>query len=389
MKILIVIDYFQPDLGYSESFFSREFVKQGHEIVVLTSNYYFPFPYYDKTMKKTLGERKVRIGVEEVDGIKVIRKKLQLEVFTRAFFGGHDEILQDFKPEIVLVNKSAGFSAIKLAYLKDKYRYKLYCYDSHLLSELLRGHVFVKKIFYFLFRLLFSGILNSKVDKFIAVQEETKLVMRKYFGIKKNIEVIPLGTDTKQFKFSKLQRKKIRHKFKIATHDFVVIYTGKVIEAKGVHLLFQAMSILLRKYMNIKLIVVGKGTPRYTRYCFSLLPKSFSDSIIDIPFQPVFKLYKYYSAADIGVWPLQESTSMNDAAACNLPFIANDKIGARIRISNNNALLYKQGDVLDMVRKMEYLYKNPGIRKQMGKKGRELAEKKLNWSKLSKEYIRI
>ena len=44
---------------------------------------------------------------------------------------------------------------------------------------------------------------------------------------------------------------------------------------------------------------------------------------------------------------------MNDAASCSLVFIANHKIGARLRLSNNNALLYKAGNSADLAKKIE------------------------------------
>jgi glycosyltransferase involved in cell wall biosynthesis len=81
--------------------------------------------------------------------------------------------------------------------------------------------------------------------------------------------------------------------------------------------------------------------------------------------------------------------SMIDADGCNLPFIVNHTIGARVRLSNNNALLYKKGEEEDLAKKIEYLYLNPSIRKQMGKRGRQLVQKKLSWSKIAKEYISV
>ena len=44
MKIVILIDYFQPKLGYQEFFLAKEMQKLGHQVYVATSNYYFPFP---------------------------------------------------------------------------------------------------------------------------------------------------------------------------------------------------------------------------------------------------------------------------------------------------------------------------------------------------------
>lgn len=387
MKILIVIDYYQPQLGYSDSFLADNFKKLGHDVKVLTSNFYFPFPEYENTVKKILGNRQLNAGREFDDGVEIIRQKMIKEIFSRAIFSGHKDVLGVFKPDLVLVNKAASYNAVRMCQLKKAFGYKLYCYDSHLPSELEQGNIFLKKAIYFIFRFLFAGLLNSKVDKFIAVQAMTEGLMKNYYGIKKRIYVIPLGTDTDRFKYNNNERSKIRKKYRIKDNDFVIIYTGKMIASKGLDILFQAFDKLCKSNLDIRLMIVGQGTKEYIAYCLSKIDKNYHIKIIWIDFQHPENLYKYYSASEIGVWPLQESTSMNDAASNSLPFIANDTLGDKTRISNKNGLLYKKGDYQELAKKIEYLYNNPEIRKIMGKKGRELAEKKLSWKNVAAKFL--
>ncbi|MFA5932981.1 MAG: glycosyltransferase family 4 protein [Microgenomates group bacterium] len=387
MKILIVIDYYQPKLGYSDSFLAKNFKKFGHEVKILTSNFYFPFPDYDSTVKKVLGKRELPIGKEVYDGLEIFRQKMIREIFTRAIFSGHESLLNTFKPDLVLVNKAASYNAVRMCQLKDQFKYKLYSYDSHLPSELERENLFVKKIVYFIFRLFFANIINSRIDKFIAVQEKTKIILKDFYGVKKNITVIPLGTDTDRFKFNAKVRSEIRKKNEIGNQDFVIIYAGKLIESKGVDILFKAFNELCKKNLHIKLMIVGEGSKEYTDFCLSKLDKKYHSKVIWIEFQRPENLYKYYSASESGVWPLQESTSMNDAASNSLPFIANDTVGDKTRISNNNGLLYKKGDYKELAKKIEYLYNNPMERKQMGKKGRELAVGKLSWEITAAKFL--
>jgi len=389
MKILIAIDYYQPQLGYSEGFIVEGLKKLGHEVIVLTSNYYFPFPNYSQTAGKILGSRKVESGVNIEDGITVVREKLKFEIFSRAILGNHEKHIKDINPDIIIANKVMGYNTIRFAQLKRKYKYKLISYDSHLLSEFYREKLFLKKVIYWIFKLLFSRILNSQIDKFIAVQTGTKEVMKDYYGIKKRIDVIPLGTDIKKFRFDKKARNVLREKYKILNNDFAIVYTGKVIEAKGVDILFRSFNNLCLKYTNLKLILVGDGPKNYFKKCFSCLDKKFHNKIIRAGFHQVGDLYKFYSASDLAVWPLQESTSMNDAAACSIPFIANDEMTEKVRISNKNALLYKKGDVNDLSEKIERLYKNEKLRNKMGENGRILVEKKLSWGKISSKYIEL
>jgi glycosyltransferase involved in cell wall biosynthesis len=65
---------------------------------------------------------------------------------------------------------------------------------------------------------------------------------------------------------------------------------------------------------------------------------------------PNSELVGYYSAADVGVWPLECSIGMQEAMSCGLPVIISDKIGAPERISNGNGLAYREGDIEDLAK---------------------------------------
>jgi glycosyltransferase involved in cell wall biosynthesis len=296
--------------------------------------------------------------------------------------------LKKTNPEIVIVDKTASYQAIVFSVLKSFFKYKLVSIDAHLPSGFkAEGNQLAKEIFYKVFRLLFSNLINKKVDKFIAVQEKTKDIMRKYYGITKKICDIPLGTDLNLFKFSQKYRDITRRNYNLEDDDFVAIYTGKVIKEKGVDILMSALNKLAKKNKKLKLMIVGTADLDYERYCLSKLDNQYHPRVVWVGFQPAKELYKFYSASDVGVWPLQESMSMNDAAACGIPFIANNTIGARIRLSNDNALLYKKNNSDDLASKIEFLLKHKKVAQEMGRNGRELMEKRFSWDNIANEYI--
>jgi glycosyltransferase involved in cell wall biosynthesis len=253
-----------------------------------------------------------------------------------------------------------------------------------------RGNQLLKKLFYFVFRIIFSDLISRAGDKFIAAQEDTRIIIRKAYGIKKKVDLIDQGTDTQTFRFSKSARRSMRKKFKIKNDNFVIIYVGKVIASKGIDVLFKAFRQLSKEFDDIHLLIVGGSDEKYLKKCFEILEKenkNLKKKVIVVDFQEEKQLFKYYSMSDVAVWPLQDSLSMNDAAACELVFIANDKLGAKTRISNDNALLYKRGDYKDLAERIKYLYNNPEKREMMGKRGRQLAEDVLSWSSISQKIV--
>lgn len=387
MKILYVVDYYQPQLGYSEYFIPRELSRLGHTVSILTSNFYYPFPNYAETSGRLLGPRKQRAGLSWQDSILVIKETMVSEIFTRSIFFNHEKYIHLLQPDLVIVNKSAGFNTIRMSQLKQKYGYKLLSYDAHLPSGFYAvGNIFLKKIFYSLFRFLFADLLNSQVDKFIAVQEKTVDIMKEFYG-QKDIVHIPLGTDTEIFHYDNLAGAAIRRKYKIPTDAFVIGYSGKLIPTKGIHLLCAAFQKIASKYKDAYLMLVGNGTDEYLSKCFENVDKKYHNRIITTGFQTNATLYKYYSTFNVGVWPLEESTAMNDVAACGVPFIANDQVGATIRFSRNNASKYRKGNSDDLARQIEFYINHPKERKAMGKRGLSLIQDTLSWPMIVKKYL--
>ncbi len=373
-------------MNYGENEISSNLIKLGHKVVILTGDRYFPFPNYDQTVGNVLGPRVQKVGKQKSGKLIVQREKVYFEFAARSLFFGIREAIAEYKPDILLVSGTSTPAAVQASLFKPK-NARLILVDSHLPSELSQGEQLPKKIFYFLFRLLFSGVISKKADKVIAVQEDTAKIIRDEYGIKKPAVIISHGTDKELFSFSREARAKIRKELGIPARAFVIITTGKIIPAKGVDLLFKAFDKLHKNHSEIYLLVVGDGPEEYKKVCYDSVIKSNHSSIFLVGFKPQRVLPQYYSAADVAVWPLQESLAMNDAISCSLPVIANDKIGVKERFSRNNAVLYKQGSVGDLVKKIEMLYKDPARRKKMGKNGRELVVEKMSWLQKAREYI--
>ncbi len=387
MKIAIVSDYFQPTIGYAKVQVAKNLMELGHKVKIITSDRYFPFHNYESTTKKLLGNRIRSVGTKKENNFTVERKEILFEGFTRVFIPNIKEAIKNYKPDIVIVFGISTFTCFQISQLKKLLGFKLVIADSHLPSEFNSGNLLLKKIFYFIFRILFSKKIKSASDKVIAMQDQTKNIITDIYGIKKNIEVIPNGTDTQLFRFSKKERKVLRKKLDIPDSDFILIYTGKIIEQKGLEILFKAFSLLTKTNKKIHLLLVGSGPEEYIEKCYNKVPKTFLNQIHLVGFQNQEELYKYYSASDLAVWPLQESLAMNDAAACSLPFIANDTMGDKTRVSNNNAVLYKKDNSNDLAKQINKLIKNTQLRNKMGRNGRKLMVEKLSWKELSKRFL--
>jgi len=386
MKILIIVDYFQPKLGYSETFLANEYIKKWYEVLVLTSDHFYPFPDYENTSWKILWKREQKTWFYIEEWIPTKREKLKFEVFNRVYFENIEKNIQEFWPEQVIVNGIASITAIIVVKLKNKYNFKLTCFDSNLMS-IINQWLKIKQLFYFVFKLFFSKYLENSVDKFVWVQEETCEIINKFYWINKDkIEFIPLWTDIEKFRFDKDERENIRKQYNIPLDSIVLIYTWKLILDKWYDILMKSTSKIVNANKNIYVIVIWSW-PKDLIDEMNEYIKDFKENYIFVDFVKNEELYRYFSASDIWIWPLQESVSMVEAASCNLPFIANDKIWTKLRISNNNALLYKQWDIEDLYEKIKFLLENKEEMNSMWRRWRELVEQKLSWKEIANKYL--
>jgi len=94
-------------------------------------------------------------------------------------------------------------------------------------------------------------------------------------------------------------------------------------------------------------------------------------------FMPVRMLAPYYRAADIAVWPTNESTSMLDAAACGLPLIVSDQI-YRDHVQGNG-LIYRLNDLQSLVETLLTL-ESSETRTALGAAGAEKMRREFAWT---------
>jgi glycosyltransferase involved in cell wall biosynthesis len=106
-----------------------------------------------------------------------------------------------------------------------------------------------------------------------------------------------------------------------------------------------------------------------------MLQKYSSSTIVD--FMPFSEVGQYYRAADIGVWPGNESTSMLDAAACGLPVVVSDQVVYRAPV-NGNGLTFKSDSVEALMGVLMKL-REPQTRQSFGSSGALRMAREFSW----------
>jgi glycosyltransferase involved in cell wall biosynthesis len=382
MNIIHVIDYFQPKLGYQETFLALAQINAGHNVFVITSDRYAPdlFP----ATRDILGERIIGPGSYIEEGIRVYRLPILFEYSGRVWILGIKKKILELNPDAIIIHGIFSMAAIQIAAMREHLPRTKMIFDDHMVYSATRGWVwFIYKIF----RQLVKRYIEKAADSLIATTIETKEFMVDIYGLPRDrIKIVPIGINTNLFRHNPNERKLFREYYNLSDDDIIFVYAGKIIPTKGPHILVEAALSLMNKHPEIKVILVGNGDENYVRHIASKIETSgLHDHFILLPLVPNNELPKIYSAVDVGVWPLQCSTTMLEAISCNVPIIISDNSGTPERASQGNGLLYHGNSSIDLALKMEIMLDNE-IRSEMSLKSRAFAET-LDWVLLSRQFL--
>lgn len=351
MKIVIVSGYYSEGMGYSENCLSRALAKLGHDVHVVTSTYnvYGTHALYDATYREFLGPRQTTAGTRMIDGYTVHRLETGL-VSGYVNLRGLSEKVRALAPDIVHCLEVASLQTYKLAGLKPLARFNLFT-EAHQTLSVMRPYMRhrngqrLKRAFYRLTRTFPSFLASLAIEACYAVTPDCLEVARRFYGVPASkLKLLSLGADTDTFHPVETgkdvaSRDVLRRRFGYTADDIVCVYTGRFTRDKNPLALAQAINSLARTDPRYKGLFIGDGEQK--------LDIAACRNATILPFMSHADLAQQYRAADIGVWPRQESMSMIDAAASGLPIIVSHRIGEPGRVKGNGKM-YEENDVRDM-----------------------------------------
>lgn len=114
-----------------------------------------------------------------------------------------------------------------------------------------------------------------------------------------------------------------------------MIYVGRISEEKGVFSLISAVNVVLSRYKNICLYIIGDG-PEVEK-CTNLVKNKQLESNIIFLGQKI-NPYKYLKDMDLLILPSKNESFglvLIEAMTLNIPVVATNTVGARSIIQNN------------------------------------------------------
>ncbi len=370
MKICMLSLDFLPNIGGIAAHvyeLSKAMVKQGNEVHVIT--------YRDEFRG---------IKYEEIDGIKVHRIYFQhirlIGFFMYAFsewlklrsliknedmdiIHYHtllpDAFITKFMPKVPKV-QTEHFSGFLEAVEKGKHK-RLYKW---LLSH--ADHVI--------------GPSKELVDTFIELgvnQDKTSFISN--------------GVDIEKFN-PKIKGDEIREKHEIDSKEKVILCPRRLEPKNGVWYFIKAIPYILKRYSNVKCLIVGDGS-EMDKLKSEVIKLKISDKVIFAGRVPNSEMPKYYAASDITVLPsLKEATSIAglEAMATGKPLVGTNVGGIPQIITNNiTGVLVPPKNPEALTSAIVSLLTYDEKRIEMGLNARIRVEKDFFWNVIAKETMKI
>lgn len=195
--------------------------------------------------------------------------------------------------------------------------------------------------------------------------------------------VIHNGIDTELFKPVVTRNRNVIEGLRIDDEKPVIGQIGSLINRKGIDLLIEAAMTLTQKQIEFHIVLVGSGPEenKFKKMVTSYGLENYFTFAGDTDSPDLF----YKHIFDINVLASRSEAfglTLAEGSACGLPCVGSNTEGIpEVICDTKTGLLFEPGNATDLANKLETLIKNPVLRKEMGKKGRDFVVENLSKSK--------
>jgi glycosyltransferase involved in cell wall biosynthesis len=377
-------------MGYIVNMLPRYLARQGVEVHYLTMD--MPHYFFSNSQQSTYSNFKQLTVM--APGEEETYEGFRLHCLKHRYLAGHPRFiglrakLESIRPDVVQSFLSIGWVALDAAMLKRRLDYRLFT-AAHTTASVFplatrdTSWTDPARIRNWFSRWLCGRYVSTQTEKCYAATSDCADVAVRFFGVQpEKVEVAPLGVDTDLLSpistvDQQRARDALRDRLGVAADEVVYIYAGQFTEAKNPLLLARALESMRSRGARVRALFLGDGAQRDA---IAGRPGS-----IVLPFVPHRELVDYYRAAEVGVWPTQESTSMLDAAACGLPVVVNDTLRATERI-DGNGLTYSLNDQSSLEAVLTRLL-DPELRDRLGRVGATRMLEQFSWEALVRKRV--
>ena len=338
--------------GYQENILPKYHAQAGFDVLVLTSDYMF-----NNKSENAVKQERDYINPYGVR-VKVLDRSSRYGWYSR--FGDYcdlDKELEAFQPDVVFVH-GGQFVALKdvLSYCCRHKAVKLYI-DQHADYYNTPVKTLRQKLAAYWLYGYWMRKAAKRAQRLWGVTPWRCQYLHEVHGVpEKKIDLLVMGGDDALIPFDRADeiRSQIRQNLGIPEDAFVVVTGGKIDRAKNIHLLAQAIAEIKRD--DLHLIVFGQPTADMEAVMQQM---SQNASCHCVGWIDSTKVYDYFLASDLAVFPGTHSVLWEQACACGIPALFKKWEGMHHVCVNGNGKLLVQNSVEELKEHILQLLDDP------------------------------
>lgn len=254
-------------------------------------------------------------------------------------------------------------------------------YDRRPYTALVRGAVRVR------------NLLLRGAERFVAISRRTEAEFLAAGLARERVLYLPHGVDTRRFRpATPAERAALRARLGLPADAFLVVFTGRLLEGKGVELLLEAAARLSASSPGVHVVLVGSGAGQALSVEDDLRARAAQPPLAGrVTFTGrVENVEDYLRAADAFGFPSFFEAlplSVIEAAASGLP-CATTRIGGIVDVIEHerNGLLVEPGDALGLAGALARLESDQALRARLGAAARETAVSQFDFERHVDRY---
>lgn len=367
--------------NYQDNLLTKYHKKMGNDVTIIASKWIWgknnKLEYFDRT------------NYYNEDGVKVIRLDIKKGKTVLSKFKRYSNIIKTIdneKPDILFIHNAAYLDILKVVrYIKNNKSIRVFVDNHNDFSNTARN-IISKYILHMGIWRIHYKLLEPYVEKFYGVLPARVDFLRDVYGInRKKTELLVMGVDDEQAnKWSDVHFKKsFRRKYNIYENDFLIVTGGKIDAFKTqTLLLMEAIKNIDRD--NVKLIVFGSVDEclkdKVKKLCYK-------NKIQYIGWIDSLDSYKYFSIADLVVFPGRHSVFWEQVAGQGIPMVCRYWSGTTHIDVGGNVKFLKEDKVDIIQKKIEEIINDKILYRNMKNIAKNKAMGKFSYKEISKVSI--
>ncbi len=245
---------------------------------------------------------------------------------------------------------------------------------------------FIKKIYY---SLIASSCINRASGIHFTTEDEYKRTIE-YLKLKPKCFVVQNGLNLNKFK--KLPEKgNFKKRYPILNNKRYILYFGRLNKQKGLDILIDAFSELVKIYSDLFLVIAGNDENNYKLVLEKkIADKELSQKVVFPGMMTGNEKFIAHIDADIFVLPSYfESFGMSvvESMACGLPVLISKRVGVSNEVANSNSGIVVNPSSREICLGTRKMLDNSSLRIQMVENGKKLVREKFNIDKVADMMI--